>query len=425
MTLAIFSNHPEKFTRTPPIEMPGLISVLAENSLLMRYFLRFADYGNHVTVPVCNACVARPPLNCVEFLEIPQEELGIRAESGVHLAKQIGDVRHESTAAEIHIVSTQRFLVLTLGPVALIAVSYWVTFETPHGPREVMAASTPIEWPAPQLRPATGKNGELQDACEKTAVAFLMRMGEEYRVAVESPFVIAGDIPEADLRRHYTSTIEPIVQALRSSYFETPPDQPITLVLLSTVRNFRDTAREMDNYDAVQYHGYFRRDERRIVLDISSGNGTLAHELTHALLAFDFPKAPEWFDEGLASLHEQGVFSDDGRTLVGHHNWRLHSLKQAVLSGQLKPIVELIRSPSFRKEGEGLHYAQVRYLCLYLQRRGLLKEYYRRFRGNVQNDPDGLATLQAVLGVTSPNQIDDDFRIWLRNEFRTLARTEG
>ena len=47
----------------------------------------------------------------------------------------------------------------------------------------------------------------------------------------------------------------------------------------------------------------------------------VAHELTHALGHFDFPEMPEWFDEGLASLHEDARFSDDHLD-DGVPNWR-------------------------------------------------------------------------------------------------------
>ena len=37
-------------------------------------------------------------------------------------------------------------------------------------------------------------------------------------------------------------------------------------------------------------------------MNIGTGGGTLVHELTHSLIAFDFPHVPDWFNEGLASL---------------------------------------------------------------------------------------------------------------------------
>src|SRR6185503_14499949 len=44
------------------------------------------------------------------------------------------------------------------------------------------------------------------------------------------------------------------------------------------------------------------------------------------------------------------------------------------------------------------HYAQARYLCYYLQEKGLLVKFYREFTANTKTDPTGYITLQRVLG---------------------------
>lgn len=44
------------------------------------------------------------------------------------------------------------------------------------------------------------------------------------------------------------------------------------------------------------------------------------------------------------------------------------------------------------------HYAQARYLCYYLQEKGLLTKFYREFVANVKSDPTGFKTLKRVLG---------------------------
>ncbi len=323
-------------------------------------------------------------------------------------------------------MSTKRFLLLTIGPVILILFSYWVTFEYPGISEASTTARSPTvsRFPVNRISPKAADNPDLDESCRTQAEALIRRLGEGHHAIVEAPFIIAGDLSEAELRKISRSTIQPILYALQRSYFWTAPDQPISLVMLQSVDSYRQVARKLDGYDALRYHGYFRREERRIVLDLSSGNGTLAHELTHALVAFDFPTAPEWFDEGLASLHEQGEFTEDGGTLIGSHNWRLLALKQALKNGQLKPLEELIGSEEFRQEGEGLQYAQVRYLCLYLQQRGLLKNFYHQFRDAAEADPHGVHTLHRLLEVETLSQFDEDFQYWLRAEIRRLAKAQ-
>ena len=46
------------------------------------------------------------------------------------------------------------------------------------------------------------------------------------------------------------------------------------------------------------------------------------------------------------------------------------------------------------------HYAQARYLCYYLQEKGLLVKFYREFRDHATTDPTGYESLKRVLGVT-------------------------
>ena len=43
------------------------------------------------------------------------------------------------------------------------------------------------------------------------------------------------------------------------------------------------------------------------------------------------------------------------------------------------------------------HYAQARYLCYYLQEKGLLVQFYRQFVANARDDPTGYDTLKRVL----------------------------
>ncbi|MHC4474955.1 MAG: hypothetical protein ACYTEL_04880 [Planctomycetota bacterium] len=47
----------------------------------------------------------------------------------------------------------------------------------------------------------------------------------------------------------------------------------------------------------------------------------------------------------------------------------------------------------------GNNYAQARYLCYYLQEKGLLVKFYQQFYANRKKDPTGFETLKKVLGI--------------------------
>ena len=59
-----------------------------------------------------------------------------------------------------------------------------------------------------------------------------------------------------------------------------------------------------------------------------------------------------------------------------------------------------------RPNQQAIDYAQARYFCLFLQERGLLEPFYRKFRLAVAGDPTGLRTLRALIRRE---------RIWLRS----------
>ena len=54
-------------------------------------------------------------------------------------------------------------------------------------------------------------------------------------------------------------------------------------------------------------------------------------------------------------------------------------------------------SNAFYNEDKGVNYAQARYLCYYLQEKGLLVKFYQEFHARQKEDPSGFKTLQNVL----------------------------
>ena len=305
-----------------------------------------------------------------------------------------------------------RFVVLSLGPPAILVAAYTLCF--PAADRE-QATQTAILVDA-ETRAALARSGRqdaLSEACAEAARDVLSSLPPSTHVVIRPPFVIAGDLPEAELERLHNEIVLPVTQSLWRSYFDRKPDAPVTIVALGSESSFAVAAAELDGYESSAYAGYTQRGKRRIVVNLATGRGTLAHELCHVLALFDFPDMPEWFDEGLASLHEEAVFSNDRLTLVGERNWRSHLLSEALSRQQLPALESVIRNPAFRGEGEGLNYALVRGFCHYLQERGLLSHFYRKFRDGVQADPTGIVTLCELLNVATIAEVDRQFREWL------------
>jgi hypothetical protein len=132
-------------------------------------------------------------------------------------------------------------------------------------------------------------------------------------------------------------------------------------------------------------------------MNISTGGGTLVHEIVHPFVAANFPNCPAWFNEGLGSLYEQSGEVDG--EIHGYTNWRLPALQKAIRKGTVPSFKDLCGTTDteFYRKDRGTNYPQARYLCYYLQEKGLLRSFYRRFLADHEEDPTGYKTLKAVL----------------------------
>ncbi len=297
---------------------------------------------------------------------------------------------------------------LTIGPFALVAVCYAV------------AAPNPSSRPATQLLEGSVAHdlvvadpSRQADACQTLASDLRQRLPDGWQVVVHEPFVLGGDCEAKRLGETYRRTILPTARALSIQYFDHPPPWPVTILLCSSDDSYRECQQRLGEPERAEYSGLYSRTDHRVVINIATGDGTLAHELTHALAHADFPSLPEWLDEGLASLHEECEFSSDGRRLLGLDNWRRTALREARQRGSLRPLIDLATERFATSDRATIDYAQSRYFCLFLQQRQLLEPFYRKCRSCTATDPTGVLSLCELFATRRPGDIDDQFRAWL------------
>ncbi|MDX1961703.1 MAG: hypothetical protein SFX18_01035 [Pirellulales bacterium] len=255
----------------------------------------------------------------------------------------------------------------------------------------------------------------LAQALSTKAAEVKKLLADDLRMIVREPFIIAGNLSEKNLATWHQQTIQPAAAALGRQYFTTPPNAPIVIWLFTDADTYTRHAERIYGDKDISVYGYYKPDQRALVMNIGTGGGTLIHELAHALAAVDFPGQPDWFNEGLASLYEQSRFAGTGEKLriYGLTNWRLPKLQEAIKAGKLQSLTELMSLRDFRGANMGLNYAQARYFCQYLQEQGKLEEYYRAFRDNREEDPHGLKAAKKVLGAEAWQIIDADYQKWV------------
>jgi hypothetical protein len=135
-----------------------------------------------------------------------------------------------------------------------------------------------------------------------------------------------------------------------------------------------------------------------MVMNIKPGYGTLTHEMVHPYFHQNWPDGPAWLNEGLGSLFERPAERDG--VFIGKPNWRLPGLKAALKAKAAKPFKALthLTNDAFYADDEGVHYAEARYLCYWLQEKGLLLKFVRRAQQLKATDATGWQALTEVLG---------------------------
>lgn len=219
----------------------------------------------------------------------------------------------------------------------------------------------------------------------------------------QPPFVVIGDEAPTVVRQRATNTVQWAVDRLKRDYFQRDPTPLVDIWLFKDKVSYEQWTKKLFNDEPTTPFGYFSPAHHALFMNISTGGGTLVHEIVHPFMRANFPACPAWFNEGLASLYEQS--GSEGGRIVGYPNWRLPALQEAIRAGKVLPFEKLLATTENEFYGGGTsakrynqHYAQARYLCYYLQQQGLLVKFYGSFVAGAKTDPAGVQTLRTVLG---------------------------
>lgn len=270
-----------------------------------------------------------------------------------------------------------------------------------------------------RLKPTSGlKGGSGSKRGEADYAQHVIRLQKrlpstDFTVVVQKPFVVVGDEPPATVRRRSVNTVKWAVDRIKRDYFTRDPKEIIDVWLFRDRDSYNINATRLFHSRPTTPFGYYSSTDRALVMNISTGGGTLVHEIVHPFMESNFERCPSWFNEGLASLYEQ-CRDKDGH-IWGSTNWRLRGLQRAISSEGLPSFKTLCSTTTnqFYNQDPGTNYAQARYLCYYLQEQGLLVEYYHRFRRDVARDPTGYATLKRVLDVDDVAAFQKKWEAWV------------
>jgi len=233
---------------------------------------------------------------------------------------------------------------------------------------------------------------------------------------VEDVFVLIAP-PGQSAEAGTVELTKKVLGAYFNGRFSTKPSQAISVYLFPDAKAYEAYCQKRWTTACGSPFGFYRPDERRIVMNAGPGIGTLTHELVHPIVETDFPAAPTWLNEGIASLFEALNMPAPGQ-VHGVKNWRHPRLLRALGSANERaraslPALFAMSDDTFRGDGEDLHYAAARYLCQWLDQKDLLWAFYQRYRQHHAEDPTGAQSFLAVVGKT-PQAANDEWVRWVK-----------
>lgn len=240
---------------------------------------------------------------------------------------------------------------------------------------------------------------------KKRIAAAKAELGEKTRSAIVSDLFVVSSPPGAPAAQFDSS-----VGLMRSSMagylngrFGKKPAETISVYLFPDAKSYEAFCTQKYAAPCIAHFGFYSPSDRYMVMNIGLGLGTLTHEMVHPLVEADFPHAPTWLNEGIASVFEQPLLPRPGE-IHGGKNWRHPRLARALSSGERESArldrLFGMKDEIFRGDGEDLHYAMARYVCQWLDERRMLWPFYQRWRDTYADDPTGERAFLAIVGMT-------------------------
>jgi hypothetical protein len=222
----------------------------------------------------------------------------------------------------------------------------------------------------------------------------------EFSFVIQRPFVVIGDESKEAVQQHAEDTVKWAVDRLKQDFFQNDPGEILDIWLFKDAASYEKHARLLFGDTPTTPYGYYSSAHHALIMNIETGGGTLVHEIVHPFMEANFPACPPWLNEGMGSLYEQ--CGDANGHIHGFTNWRLPGLQRAIRSKAVPSFKELtaMDADAFYNEDKGVNYAQARYLCYYLQERGVLVKFYQEFQARQKEDPGGYLTLKKILAET-------------------------
>lgn len=270
----------------------------------------------------------------------------------------------------------------------------------------------------------------------QTLEAMKTLMGADYTYVDKDGLLIVSDLDQKTLYHLMAQDFYIYMNVLTRDFYGKPQqgggkNSPaiITVFLFknreSYVKGLRkigvDVAEEDENNQGAVRNGYFFGGwERNFILinyrdNYERGISTYAHELSHALLRKEFPNAPTWINEGIATMvGNSKIVNSHLRYTPGYS---LKRLKKSLEKGELLKVAQLLRATHedySARENSSRFYDAGEHFCRFLQSRNQLLLIYRDLRDARGRKGDS-EIVSRITGL-APDRLDQAWHDWIRKQ---------
>lgn len=285
-----------------------------------------------------------------------------------------------------------------------------------------------------QAVPAGEMNG---NSLPRTVAGMKELLGNGYIYIDKGDLLVVSDLDPATALPLVSRDFLAYMQILRRDFFTRSAQPaggksvPILTVFLfknreSYVQGLRKiginvAAEDEKNRGAVRDGYYFGGKERNFILinyrdSYAQGLSTYTHEMSHALMRREFPDAPVWINEGIATM--VGHCRLQGGSLQYYYNGSVGTAKMALRADALPTVAQILRLTHRHyadPDNHGVFYDAGEQLCRFLHSRNQLLPVYRALRDDDKGSETAEQILRRITGL-GLDGLDKAWHAWLGKE---------
>ena len=106
---------------------------------------------------------------------------------------------------------------------------------------------------------------------------------------MQKPFVVIGDEPQEAVQQRAEGTVKWAVDRLKQDFFPNDPSEILDIWLFKDAASYEKNTRLLFGDQPTTPYGYYSSRHKALIMNISTGGGTLVHEIVHPFMEANFP----------------------------------------------------------------------------------------------------------------------------------------